>query len=238
MHRRLVQWDLIKKGPNWAEIIPFAIQGGAVSLRILTFTSVIMYTSIILASVGTIAQAAHEINRQIWIVLIQVVESFNISNQSIMSSALYAGDLTYANAVCRRHMQLAASLVAIAASVVIVFRHSIVSVFTSDPSVMAMAMAPLVFLLVLLPFDAISTIMDGSLTAAGQAGWCAQTTIVMSMLTLGLFSVAVNNTTMTLLLTWIIMKFTGLLRLPILVHRTFFSDQSPFKPKPKAAVVV
>jgi Na+-driven multidrug efflux pump len=146
---------------------PFLRDGFAVSFRTVCMVGLVMASSSIIARVDAMTQAAHEIIRQMWILLYQGVECINISNQALASTALGTNDTSYAVAVVQRHLVYAISITAIAGAVVLTFREQVVSIFTSDSSVIATALTTLPLLVFAFPLDAITAILDGTLTAAG-----------------------------------------------------------------------
>ena len=98
---------------------------------------------------------------------VQFVECINISNQSLASTALGQKDTPYAFEVVKRHLVYATVLIAIMGGLLLTFHQQILGLFTPDSTVVATAWTVLPLVAVALPLDAISTIADGTLTAAG-----------------------------------------------------------------------
>jgi Na+-driven multidrug efflux pump len=207
---------------------PFLLQGFAVSFRTVAVMSVIMCSSAILARVDAASQAANEILRQVWIVLFQFVECLNISNQSITAGALGAHDVPYAMAVVKRHLLYAVALFSSAGAVVLACQHQIVSIFTADAMVVATAATTLPLLVACFPLDAVCSMFDGTLTAAGQATWTARTTTYAAIFVVAVMLCAPKLMQMSLFRTWCCAKLMTLLRMPMLVHRVYMSEYSPF----------
>jgi Na+-driven multidrug efflux pump len=201
----------------------------AVSLRTLTVVGVIMASTSVLARVNSVTQAAHEILRQLWILLIQFVECINISNQSIVASAFGSKDLRYALAVVKRHMVYSVAIVSSAAVVMLSLRVPLMGCFTGDAAVVGMAAATFPFLAAMFPLDALVSILDGTLTAAGQATWTARNSTLTSLGVLVALLSVERVMAMSLLKVWMLLKVMTVIRLPLLLHRTFQSRHTPFR---------
>eukprot|EP00892_Ulva_mutabilis_P006808 jgi/Ulvmu1/449/UM001_0456.1 len=220
-------WAEFRKGPRWPVLAPFLKEGLAVSSRTVFTLSVIMASSSVLARVGTASQAAHEILRQLWICSYQFVEAINISNQSLVSTALGEGDQAYALAVLRRHLLYAVTIIAAVGAVLFCLQSSVIGLFTSDAAVVSAALTTLPLLVFLFPLDAVCAVLDGTLMATGQAAWTAQAVAYASVLTVIGMLGAANAAPMSLLTTWLFLKSTNLMRLPFILHRVFLSRSSP-----------
>jgi Na+-driven multidrug efflux pump len=70
--RGFIKLSVFKEGPKWPVLKPFLRDGAAVSFRTFCTLGLVMGSSSVLARVGTAAQAAHEIVRQVWVFLYQV----------------------------------------------------------------------------------------------------------------------------------------------------------------------
>lgn len=221
--RGFITWDAFKVGPKWAVLKPFLTQGVAVSVRTLTVIGVIMSSTSVLARIDAVSQASHEILRQLWIFLFQFIECINISNQSIVATALGSKDFAYAFQVVKRHLAYAVSIVSVCALLVLTFQVQLASLFTSDAAVIAMVATTMPLLTAFFPLDAMSSILDGTLTAAGQATWTAKNATVGSLATFAILTCADMTTQMTVLKVWMCLKMMTVFRLPLLVHRTFRS---------------
>ena len=100
---------------------------------------------------------------------VQFVECINISNQSLASTALGQKDTPYAFSVVKRHLVYATVLVVVMGGLLLTFHQQILDLFTPDSAVVATAWTVLPLVALALPLDAISTVADGTLTAAGCA---------------------------------------------------------------------
>lgn len=164
----------------------------------------------------------------------QFVECLNISNQTIVSTALGAGQKKYATAVLKRHVAYAVASIVSISSLIFLLRGPVLGLFTSDVSVIREVMTTLPFLFLLFPADAICSMLDGSLTASGQAAWCAQNTIIISLCVIGLLTAVRSTGDVSLISVWACLKMLTLVRVPFLVHRALFSAASPFRTTPAA----
>ena len=198
------------------------------SVRTVTVIGVIMSSTSVLARVDSAAQAAHEIIRQLWILLFQFVECINISNQAIVATALGARDYPYALAVVKRHIVYAISIVSAIAAICLALQTHIVGLFTADAVVIAAALTTIPLVTACFPLDAVSSLLDGTLTAAGQAKWTATNATVGSFATFLVLVWAEQVTAMSVLRVWMCLKLMTVFRLPLVIHRTFFSSASPF----------
>lgn len=98
---------------------------------------------------------------------LQFVESINISNQSLVATALGENDHRYALAVLRRHLLYAVTIIAAAGVGLFCFQSVVVGLFTSDAAVISTAMTALPLILLAFPIDAVSALLDGTLIASG-----------------------------------------------------------------------
>lgn len=99
----------------------------------------------------------------------QFVESINISNQSLVSTALGEGDHHYALAVLRRHLLYAVTIIAAVGAALFAVQSTVIGLFTSDAAVITAAASALPLLLLAFPIDAVSSLLDGTLIASGCA---------------------------------------------------------------------
>lgn len=99
----------------------------------------------------------------------QFVECINISNQSLLSSALGSKDTRYAFSVVKRHLLYSTLIVSVLGALLLVGHEQIIRLFTPDKGVIAAAWSVLPLVVVCFPLDAIGAIADGTLTAAGYA---------------------------------------------------------------------
>ena len=226
--RKFVTWKAFKVGPRWNILAPFLLDGFAVSLRTFTVIGVIMASTGVLARINAVSQAAHEIIRQLWIFLFQFVECINISNQAIMATALGLKQYEYAFQVAKRHLIYAVAIVSTVAVAVVLQQHWLLGRFTRDAVIIATASTAIPLVAAAFPLDAVSSILDGTLTAAGQAKWTAINTTVTAGFTLVALLGAERLITMSLLRVWLFLKTMTVLRLPMLIQRTFLSADSPF----------
>jgi MatE len=130
--------------------------------------------------------------------------------------------------VVKRHLVYAIAIVSVVAIVVYTQQGALVRCFTGDAAVVAVAATALPLVAAAFPLDATSSILDGTLTAAGQATWTATNTTAASLLTFTGLLVAERCMQLSLLWVWVFLKLMTLLRLPMLLHRTFYSANSPF----------
>jgi Na+-driven multidrug efflux pump len=98
-----------------------------------------------------------------------MAECLNISNQSLVSSALAEKDTRYALSVVKRHLSFGVVVLALMGGMVMGFHEHVVGFFTPDRSVIATAWTALPLLALSFPLDAVAAITDGTLTAAGYA---------------------------------------------------------------------
>jgi Na+-driven multidrug efflux pump len=229
IYRKFITWGAIKQGPKWSILGPFLKQGMAVSLRTVAVVGVIMASTSVLARVNAVSQAAHEIIRQVWILLVQFVECVNISNQAIVASAFGSKDLKYALEIVKRHMAYAVIIVSTATLTLMFFKLPLLRCFTGDAAVVGMAARVFPLVALSFPFDAITSVLDGTLTAAGQATWTARSTTFVSLAVLVALLSVERVMTMSLLKVWVFLKLITFSRLPILLHRVFRSTHSPFR---------
>ena len=130
--------------------------------------------------------------------------------------------------VVKRHLLYAVAIISVVAVAMYTQQALVIGWFTRDAAVLAMAATALPLVAAFFPLDAVSSILDGTLTAAGQAKWTAKNTTFGAVVTFTMLNVAERSMQLSLVWVWVFLKLMTLLRLPMMLHRTFLSENSPF----------
>lgn len=174
--------------PSWKDVAPTLKNGALLSTRSILAMSVLMWATKLIAGVGAIALAAHEILRQIWLFSNQAFTCLDIATQSLIAFYLGRGDRGSAADVFRRTLTLALFAGVVIAAGLLVAGGSLPAVFSRDAAVVQKAAKLIPLVAVYMPLDAAASVMDGVLLGSQEAAWMSRTMIATSTIcALGLF---------------------------------------------------
>lgn len=131
---------------------------------------------------GAASQAAFEIIRQVWIISVQLFESLNVATQAMAAGLLGRGERNAARRLLARAAALSAASGLAVGAVLCAGSGPIVELFTRDAAVAALAGAAIPLVAFCMPLDALASIMDGGLIAAGQTNALSAIQILGSLL--------------------------------------------------------
>lgn len=160
----------MKRYPSFSEVAPMLRNGILLSTRSLLAMSTLMFATKMAASLGAAALAAHEIIRQIWVVSNQAFTSLDIATQSLVAFYLGKGDRESASQVFLRTSALTVFAGIIIMSTLLLCRHILPSMFTSDPAVMALVASCIPLIAIYMPMDGMASVLDGFLMGSEQTG--------------------------------------------------------------------
>ncbi|MGI8814721.1 MAG: MATE family efflux transporter [Pseudonocardia sp.] len=151
-------------------------------LRSLGFQACFLSAAAVAARFGAASVGAHQIVLQLWGFQVMVLDSLAIAAQSLVGSALGAGEAGAARAlawrVTRYGLVLGCGFAVLFAALVGVLPR----VFTADPSVLALVPSAWWFFVGLQPVAGVVFALDGVLLGAGDAGFLRTSTLAAAML--------------------------------------------------------
>ena len=163
------------------------IAGPAVVERVIYHAGFLGFVAII-ARLGDAAMAANQSLISAEAICFLSADGFGIAAAAIVAQKLGAGLPHEAERAARLSVRYAIVLLSIFGLVFLVFRRPILSVFSSDPIVIALGVAAVPVLVLAQPFMATSTVAAQALRGAGQ------TRIVLGVSTIGAFGVRLCGT--------------------------------------------
>mmetsp|Transcript_17433 Transcript_17433/g.52263 ORF Transcript_17433/g.52263 Transcript_17433/m.52263 type:complete len:588 (-) Transcript_17433:751-2514(-) len=228
--------DLLARPPQ-SELLNFLKAGVSLSSRNVISMAAILYATTSVTRLGAASLAAHEILRQVWIFAIQAFSALDIATQSLIATYLGQNMQQKAFDVLKRTLQLG-----VAAGVTIglsmAFGASFLpGAFTSDQAVISIAARVFPVLAFYLPFDAVASIMDGSLLGAGDTGYLGRTMLVTGAVAAGaLYYVQHMRPNFDLVGVWLAIKCLTLGRVFFGALRLFRQDSPLARRANKAGV--
>jgi multidrug resistance protein, MATE family len=147
MYEPYAIWRRIER-PDWAAIGAFARLGIPAGLSIIVEVSSFTLMALFIARQGTLAAAGHQVASNLAAVLYMTPLSLAIATSARVSFWLGAGDAKLARATVREGFKLAMAMALVLALVVLLGRHGIARVYSSDAQVVAVAGSLLAWLAV------------------------------------------------------------------------------------------
>lgn len=156
-----------------AGLLAAAVQGGPLLVRTLALRGVLLLTTWVAASLGTVSLAANQVAFTIWTLLACALDALAIAGQALTGTALGASDVVGVRNTTALMVRwgvwggLAAGLVVAATGGVVA------PIFTTDPAVIAAVTAALVVVGLGQPLAGYVFVLDGVLIGAGDGLWLA-----------------------------------------------------------------
>jgi putative MATE family efflux protein len=158
------------------------VMGRDLLLRTMAFQACFVSAGAVAARFGAAAVAAHQVVLQLWNFLALVLDSLAIAAQSLVGSALGAGQLAHAKSVAWRVTIFSTVASALLAGIFAVGASVIPSVFTDDRSVLDAIGVPWWFMVAQLPIAGIVFALDGVLLGAGDAKFMRNATLISALI--------------------------------------------------------
>ena len=158
LYRPYAIWRPMER-PDWPTIGRFARLGVPAGLTITVEVTSFTLMALFIARQGTLASAAHQVASNLAAVMFMVPLSIAIATAARVSFWLGAGDPKQARAIIRTGMRMGLGMAFTLSAVVLLARHQIAAVYSSDPPVIGLAAGLLVWLAVYHLADAAQGIM-------------------------------------------------------------------------------
>lgn len=172
------------RAPAWSAMRGLLHMGGHLVVRTGALLLAFLLATAVLARAGAAQVAAHEVAFRCFIFLALVLDAIAIAAQTLVGTALGAGDVHDAHALARRMVLWGAVAGAAAGVVLLAGASAVPGVFSDDPAVLGQAERIWWVFALMQPANAVVFVLDGVLIGAGDTAY-----LMWSMLgALGVFA--------------------------------------------------
>lgn len=154
--------------------------GGDLLVRTVALRAALVVATMVAASLGAVALAAHQIAFELWNFLALIVDSLAIAAQALVGRLLGEGDSAGARAVGRRVLVWSLRLGTVLALAVVASSRILPRVFSGDPRVLSLAATLLLVVGLSQPVNAVAFGLDGILIGAGDTRFLAWSMLLAS----------------------------------------------------------
>ncbi len=159
--------------PSWTEMMGSLAVGVPLLLRTVTLRVALLITTYVAAAQGAAGLAAHHVVMQIWGLMAYALDALAIAGQTIIGTALGAGDAADARASTRLMMRWSVGGGALIGLLAVVLRQPVAAFFAPDDEVQALVAWLLVVVALALPLAGYVYLLDGVLIGAGDGRYLA-----------------------------------------------------------------
>jgi putative MATE family efflux protein len=154
--------------PNLDRIRPLLRIGGEIFVRTTALYGSFVVASAVIARIGTVPLAAHQIAFQLWTFLALILDAVAIAAQVIVGRTLGAGDAQAAYDASKRMIGWSILLGAALGTVMLALTWTLPHAFTSDPAVIEQAQSVWPLFALMQPLAGLVFALDGILIGAGD----------------------------------------------------------------------
>lgn len=151
-------YNLIKIG------VPASLEQMALRVGVLLFVRIV-------AGLGTVIYAAHQIALNILSLSFQPGQAFGIAASSLVGRALGANELERSEEYARKTRQIGSLISTFMAIIFFFFGKQLVGLYSNDPKIIESASAALKIIAFVQPFQSSQLILAGALRGAGDTFW-------------------------------------------------------------------
>ncbi len=169
------------RGPDRAILARLARIGRDLLIRTAALRLAFGGATAVAARLGNVPLAAHQVAFEVMISLALVLDALAIAGQSLVSTALGAGDSASAQATGRRILGWGLAAGVAVGFAVLVLRVPMAGLFSDDPAVEALTADLLVWVAVLQPVAGVVFALDGVLIGAGDLRYLARAMAVVGI---------------------------------------------------------
>lgn len=164
--------------PSWSGMIGSLAVGVPLLLRTVTLRVALLVTTYVAAAQGAAGLAAHHIVMQVWGLMAYALDALAIAGQTIIGTALGAGDAREARSSTRLMTWWSVGGGAVIGVAAVVLRHPVASLFAPDDEVRGLVAWLLVVVALALPLAGYVYLLDGVLIGAGDGRYLARAGMV------------------------------------------------------------
>ncbi len=151
-----------------AGVLRAAATGSWLVLRTATLQAAITTTTLVAATGGAVALAAHQVVNALWVLLAFALDAIAIAGQAIIGRALGAGDVALGRAMTRRMVGWGVLAGLVFGLALTLGRPAYVGIFSPDPGVQALVARVLLVVALVTPLAGAVYVLDGVLIGAGD----------------------------------------------------------------------
>ena len=159
--------------PSWTQMMGSLAVGVPLLLRTVTLRVALLVTTFVAAAQGAAGLAAHHVVMQVWGLMAYALDALAIAGQTIIGTALGAGNAGEARSSTRLMTWWSVGGGAAIGLVAVLLRHPVASFFSPDDEVRALVARLLVIVAVALPLAGYVYLLDGVLIGAGDGRYLA-----------------------------------------------------------------
>ncbi len=216
--QRAVREDGVALGFSWPGVSSSFRASAPLFVRNLSMRIVIVFSTVVAASFGSVDLAAHQVAFAIYTTLALGMDAIAIAGQALVGRYLGASDLTGARQATTRMVELSVLFGLVLGAVIFLGRDLISPLFTSDHEVQMTLSSVLIVLAVFQPAAGWVFALDGVLIGAGDARFLAVGATV-SALVFAPVAAIVMAADLGLEALWVAVGVWVLARLVVLVWR-------------------
>jgi putative MATE family efflux protein len=141
--------------------------------RTATLHAAITLTTLVAATGGAVALAAHQVVNSLWVLLVFALDAIAIAGQAIIGRQLGAGEIVIALSMTRRMIGWGVLCGVLFGAVMLLTRPLFVGIFSPDRDVQQMVVRVLLAVAVITPIAGVVFVLDGVLIGAGDGRYLA-----------------------------------------------------------------
>ena len=164
--------------PSWTQMMGSLAVGVPLLLRTVTLRVALLITTYVAAAQGAAGLAAHHVVMQVWGLMAYALDALAIAGQTIIGTALGAGDAREARSSTRLMTVWSVGGGFVIGAVVVLLRHPVAGFFSPDDDVRALVAWLLVIVAVTLPLAGYVYLLDGVLIGAGDGRYLARAGVI------------------------------------------------------------
>jgi putative MATE family efflux protein len=154
--------------PRLADCLRVCRAGSWLTIRTLSGSIALAYSSVVASTLGVVQGAAHQICYQLWFATSLLADAIAIAANPLSAAAIGRRDAPTLRAVCTRTARLALTGGVVLTVAMGAFGRGLCHLFTSDPAVLAAAAVVWPIVVLTLPANALAFALDGLLFGASD----------------------------------------------------------------------
>eukprot|EP00887_Chlorella_sp_A99_P002100 scaffold21.g2100.t1 len=182
--------DMARSLPTRAEVVPYFSMAISLSVNNLSALAPTLLATSLATALGANHLAAHTVLRQLMGFWLQAFASLNATAHSLIATSLSRQRSDVAAEVLARICQLAVGLSLPLAVGLFLARGALPGLFTPNAVVIEEVSNVLPLLLLMMPLDALGTVLEGGLLGATDTRWIASRTAASSVVALAALAAA------------------------------------------------
>jgi MATE family multidrug resistance protein len=164
-HRHFQAYGLTRhfEWPKWTSQSELLRLGTPIGMSFFLEVSLFSLIAFLIAKLGTVVVASHQAVLNVSSIVYMIPQSLAVALSVRVSQALGRQDPQHARLVCGAGLVVSLGIALITMTIVLLFRHNIISFYSSDPRVLAIGATLIVFSAIYQLVDAAQTVASGAL---------------------------------------------------------------------------